>query len=77
VSVEPGTVAIEGRSAYYRSEADRVEALATATPTGEGREWFQEVAREYRTLAAWYAASAVDFDEPDTPLQPPKLRPAN
>jgi len=42
---------IEGRAAYYRSEAERVARLAAEAPAAEGGERFRQVAREYRLLA--------------------------
>lgn len=55
MSIQPGAIALKGRSRYYASEARRVQELADANGAGEGRDRFLEVAREYRTLAAWYA----------------------
>lgn len=52
---EPRTAATEVRLAYYRSEAARVRALALSTPRNGGREHFEQVARTYAMLAAWYA----------------------
>ena len=42
------------RNEYYRAEADRVQRLAEAAPPGKGREQFEQVAAEYRTLADYY-----------------------
>lgn len=44
------------RNEYYRAEADRVRRLAEATAPGRGREQFEQVAAEYRTLADYYEA---------------------
>lgn len=42
------------RSDYYRAEAERVQRLAEASEPGDGREQFERVADEYRTLADYY-----------------------
>lgn len=42
------------RSEYYRAEAERVQRLAEASEPGDGREQFERVADEYRTLADYY-----------------------
>jgi len=42
------------RTEYYRSEADRVQRLAQATEVGRGREQFERVAAEYRSLADYW-----------------------
>ncbi|WP_430424502.1 hypothetical protein [Phenylobacterium sp.] len=64
MSVQPGTIALKGRRRYYASEARRVQDLADKGP-GESRDRFLEVAREYRTLAAWYADADDQADEPE------------
>lgn len=70
MSIQPGTIALKGRSRYYASEARRVQDLADQGPD-ESRDRFLEVAREYRTLAAWYADYDDQGDEPETlKLQP-------
>lgn len=70
MSIQPGAIALKGRSRYYASEARRVQDLADKGP-GESRDRFLEVAREYRTLAAWYADDEERPDEPDAlKLQP-------
>jgi hypothetical protein len=62
MSIQPGTIALKGRSRYYASEARRVQDLADNGPA-ESRDRFIEVAREYRTLAAWYADEDERPDE--------------
>ena len=42
------------RTEYYRAEAERVQRLADVTAPGRGREQFERVAAEYRTLADHY-----------------------
>jgi len=54
------------RNEYYRAEAERVQRLAEAAAPGEGREQFERVAAEYRTLADCYEALA-----PPEPRPPP------
>ena len=49
--VAPGTHAHLGHAAYYRGEADRIDAMAAQSPEGPGRARFEQVAQEYRTLA--------------------------
>ena len=44
------------RNEYYRAEAERVQRLAEAAAPGAGREQFEQVAAEYRTLADYYEA---------------------
>ena len=44
------------RVEYYRAEAERVQRLAEAAAPGHGREQFEQVASEYRTLADYYEA---------------------
>lgn len=41
---------------YYQAEADRVQRLAETAEPGRGREQFELVAAEYRSLADFYAA---------------------
>jgi hypothetical protein len=43
-----------GRNEYYRAEAERVQRLAEAAEPGHGREQFEQVAAEYRSLADYY-----------------------
>lgn len=45
------------RTDYYRAEAERVQRLAESTPRGQGRERFEQVAAEYRSLADYYEAA--------------------
>lgn len=42
------------RTEYYRAEADRVQRLAEGAEPGHGREQFELVAAEYRSLADYY-----------------------
>jgi len=42
------------RTEYYRAEADRVQRLADDASPGHGREQFERVAAEYRSLADYY-----------------------
>lgn len=42
------------RTEYYRSEADRVQRLAEKAQPGHGREQFERVAAEYRSLADYW-----------------------
>ncbi|WP_421936176.1 hypothetical protein [Phenylobacterium sp.] len=71
MSIEPGAIALKGRSRYYAAEARRVQNLADRGP-GEGHDRFLEVAREYRSLAAWYDDGDSRADEPAAlKLQPP------
>jgi hypothetical protein len=53
--------AVEGRSVrrseYYRAEAERVQGLADAAEPDRGRERFERVAAEYRSLADYYETS--------------------
>lgn len=44
------------RTEYYRAEAERVQRLAEEAPSGRGREQFERVAAEYRSLADYYGA---------------------
>lgn len=59
----PGSHALHGRAAYYRSEAARIEALAAAAQAGEGRECFMRVAQEYRGLAARLMPAEIEDEE--------------
>lgn len=45
------------RTEYYRAEAERVQQLAEESAPGCGREQFERVAAEYRSLAEYYDAS--------------------
>lgn len=42
------------RTDYYRAEAARVQQLAEQVEPGRGREQFERVAAEYRSLADYY-----------------------
>lgn len=44
------------RTEYYRAEAERVQRLAAQVEPGRGREQFERVAAEYRSLADYYDA---------------------
>jgi len=46
------------RSEYYREEAERVQRLAEGAEPGHGREQFERVAAEYRSLADYYEGAA-------------------
>lgn len=58
-------------SAYYRSEAERVQRLADAAQPGRGREVFSEAAAEYRRLAHRHAPA-----RPPEPPHEPAMQPA-
>lgn len=49
--IAPGSVACLGRAAYYRREAERIDALAADLVGDTGHARFREVAQEYRVLA--------------------------
>lgn len=52
------------RTEYYRAEAERVGRMAEAAEPGRGREQFERVAAEYRSLAAYYDIPAPPRPKP-------------